>query len=82
MSYQWIRASDINTYVYCRRSWWLQRQERVVPMNQRELGHGRRYHQEHGQLRHRSNMARRLAYALLFVVVAVITFQVLINLGA
>ncbi|MFQ5421163.1 MAG: hypothetical protein ACE5EY_12470 [Anaerolineae bacterium] len=82
MSEKWIRASDINTYVYCRRSWWLQRQEAVAPMNQDQLADGRHYHQQHGQLRRRSSAARRLAYVLLFVVVTIITFQVLITLGA
>lgn len=81
MSDQWIRVSDINTYVYCRRSWWLQRQAHVFPDNQKALAYGRRHHQKHGQLRRRSNAARRLAFALLFVVVAIITFQVLVNLG-
>lgn len=77
MSYKWIRASEIADYVYCRRAWWLQCLRGFRSQNVRELNDGNQYHQQHGRLVQQSIWARRLAYVLLFIVVAVVTFQIL-----
>ena len=65
MSYSWIRASDINSYVYCRRSWWLHQRKGVRPQNVRQLQAGTRHHQQHGRLVSGSVWVKRLAFALL-----------------
>lgn len=80
MSYKQIQASDIATYVYCRRAWWRQRAEGHAPQNLRELMAGQQFHQQHGRSVQRALWTRRLAYALLFVVVALVTFQLLMSL--
>ncbi|MCZ7671571.1 MAG: Dna2/Cas4 domain-containing protein [Chloroflexi bacterium] len=77
MSDHWIRASEISNYVYCRRAWWLQRQGGHHSQNIRELQTGTQYHQQHSQTWLRSLWGRRLAYLLLFLFVAFITFQFL-----
>ncbi len=80
MSYKYIRASEIGNYVYCRRAWWLRRVKGYMPENVRELAVGQQYHQAHGRSLQQSFWARRLAYALLFITVAFITFQILMGL--
>jgi CRISPR/Cas system-associated exonuclease Cas4 (RecB family) len=79
MSDQWIRASELSDYLYCRRSWWLKRVRGHASKNVRELQSGTRYHEKHGRFLQRSIWAKRLAYALLFCMVAFITFQILMN---
>ncbi len=80
MSYQKIRASEIGSYVYCRRAWYLQRTEGYAPENVRELTTGQRYHEAHGRSVQQSFWLRRVAYVLLFVAVFFITFQFLMGL--
>jgi CRISPR/Cas system-associated exonuclease Cas4 (RecB family) len=80
MSYKRIRASEIATYVYCRRAWWLRQAQGYAPENVRELAAGRRYHEAHGRSVQKSFWLRRMAYVLLFVVVFFITFQILMGL--
>ena len=79
MSEKWIRASEISNYVYCRRAWWLQHMEGHASQNVRELQTGNRYHKQHGRTWLRSLWGRRLAYLLLFVLVAFVTFQFLMS---
>lgn len=81
MSEKWIRVSEISDYVYCRRAWWLRQIQGFESRNVRQLKRGAQYHRQHGRLLQRSLLARWLAYALLFFVVAFITFQLLMNLG-
>jgi len=81
MSDKWIRASEISNYVYCGRAWWLQRVQDYALQNVRELEAGQRYHKQHGRLLERAMIAKWLAYGLLFVVVAFVTFQLLVSLG-
>ena len=80
MSYKQIRASEIAGYVYCRRVWWLQRTRGYGPENVRELAAGQGYHEAHGRFVRRSFWLQRLAYVLLFFIVAFITFQLLMRL--
>ena len=77
MSDLWIQASEISSYVYCRRSWWLKRKKGVTSQNVRELRAGTQHHQQHGKLVWQTIWTRRLAYGLLFVFVAFLTFQIL-----
>ncbi|MEM7114920.1 MAG: hypothetical protein AAF614_20960 [Chloroflexota bacterium] len=77
MSYQWIKASEIGDYVYCRRAWWLKRVQGNKPENVRELKAGTRHHQQHGRLVQRAIWTRRAAYVVLFCVVTVVFFQII-----
>lgn len=79
MSYQWIRASEIGEYVYCRRAWWLKRFRAAESQNVRQLAAGTQHHENHGRMVAQSIWARRLAYAAIFGAVAVIVFTLLAN---
>lgn len=78
MSDQWIRASEISTYVYCRRAWWLRRRQGVKPLNGQQLTAGSEYHAAHGQLVGRAAWLKRTAVALLLLVFAVWLLGVLV----
>jgi CRISPR/Cas system-associated exonuclease Cas4 (RecB family) len=75
MSYQWIRASEIGEYLYCRRAWWLRRELGVSSQNIRELAVGQEYHKAHGRLVARARYGRQAAVALLFLVVLIAIWQ-------
>ena len=77
MSDYWIRASEIGDYLYCQRSWWLRRSRGIASQNVRELKQGSRHHQHHGQTVRQSIWMRRAAYLLIFVVVALMTYQLM-----
>ena len=79
MSDQWVQASEISDYMYCRRSWWLKRVEGHFSENVREMSAGTRYHEQHGRLLSRSIWIKRLAYLLLFCMVAMLAFQIFMN---
>lgn len=79
MSEKWVQASEIATYLYCRRAWWLQRVEKRPSVNIRQMESGRRWHTEHGRSVQLAVWSRRLAYFFLFCLVAFITFQLLMN---
>jgi len=81
MSEKWIRASEISNYVYCNQAWWLQRTIGAESNNRLELDEGFRFHRGHGRLLSRSAWLQRLAYVMLFFVVALLTFQILMSLG-
>lgn len=77
MSENWIRASEIGDYLYCRRSWWLKRSRGVAAQNVHELAQGAQHHRQHGQRVQQSLWLRRAAYLLIFVVVAFLTFSLM-----
>ncbi len=52
-----IRASEIGTYLYCRRSWWYQIQG-VTSKNQAELAEGNVFHRRHGRKVIRTGLLR------------------------
>lgn len=74
MSDNMIRASEVGEYVYCRRAWWLKRFGGHKSSYVRELAAGRRYHEDHGKLVQRSQRARRVALALIFIAVLLLSF--------
>jgi len=55
-----IRASDIGTYLYCRRAWWY-RQQGVESGNQAELSSGAGLHRQHGRRVLAAGLLRALA---------------------
>lgn len=79
MSYQWIRASEIGQYAYCRRAWWLRRVGGVKPQNVRQLQRGTEFHRQHGRKVQGAQWSQRLALAILFVTVAFFVYQMLVG---
>jgi hypothetical protein len=77
MSDQWIRASEISNYVYCRRAWWMQRKQGHASANVQEMRYGVQHHQQHGRLLVQAVWGRRLALFFLFTLIAFATYQIL-----
>lgn len=59
----------------------MQRATGAKSQNHLELEEGLRFHQGHGRLLARSTWLQRLAYAMLFFVVALLTFRLLMSLA-
>ena len=66
-----IRASEIGSYLYCRRAWWYQRSGHQ-PENLIELAGGQRLHEQHGRQVMAAGCLRVLAYALVIAAVALL----------
>jgi CRISPR/Cas system-associated exonuclease Cas4 (RecB family) len=69
-----IRASEIGSYIYCRRAWWYRKQG-VEPENQAELAAGTQLHLQHGRKVMAAGMLRFAGYALLLVAAALIASE-------
>jgi hypothetical protein len=65
-----IRASEIVTYVYCQRAWWLQSQD-TPNANLTWLDAGQRVHEAHGRQVVTLGLIRLLGYGLVLAGVAV-----------
>jgi len=61
-----IRASDIGTYLYCRRAWWYKKQG-MESANQAELAAGTEIHAKHGRQVLASSITRTVGLILLMV---------------
>lgn len=59
-----IRASEIGSYLYCRRAWWYRRQG-IEPSNQAELNAGTELHRRHGRGVLLAGLLQTLGYVLL-----------------
>ncbi len=70
-----IRASEINTYLYCKRAWWYQRTGKPSK-NTQELIEGSKLHYRHGQVVLISSLLRYLGWIFLLaaIIMAVISF--------
>jgi CRISPR/Cas system-associated exonuclease Cas4 (RecB family) len=76
-----IRASEIGSYVYCRRAWWY-RQHGQESINQAELTAGTELHRQHGRKVLAADLQRGLAFlALLVACVMLVTFALFYFLG-
>lgn len=67
-----IRASEISSFLFCKRAWWHQRKG-IVPTNVEELAEGTELHHEHGRAVLASGLIRTLAYSLLLIALVLFT---------
>jgi hypothetical protein len=65
-----INASEIGSFVYCRRAWWYRRQG-IKTQNTAELTSGERFHSHHGWQVFSAVFFRRTALVMLFVAMLV-----------
>jgi CRISPR/Cas system-associated exonuclease Cas4 (RecB family) len=63
-----IRASEISSFLYCKRAWWYQNQG-IESANIEELAEGNELHHQHGRVVVASSVLRMLAYGLLLAAV-------------
>lgn len=67
-----IRASEIGTYLFCRRAWWYQSQGEPS-QNQAELSGGTLYHRQHGRRVIRAGLLRAAGWLLLAIAVILLS---------
>ncbi len=66
-----IRASELGSYLYCRRAWWYRKQG-VEPENQAEMDTGSSFHRQHGGRVIVSMGLRMVAWVLLLAAVVLL----------
>ena len=74
-----IRASEIGTYLYCRRAWWYRKQG-IESENQGEMANGTRLHEQHGRRVIAAGFLQAVGYGLLLVAVLLIVAAVTLAL--
>lgn len=66
-----IRASEINSYLYCHRAWWYQLQG-YEPANQTDLTGGTELHYRHGRMVMVSGCLQFAAYGMLLLALLIL----------
>lgn len=66
-----IRASEIGSYLYCRRAWWYKKQG-VESINRVELAAGTELHKKHGRRVLASTLNRTLGFILLMIALIIL----------
>jgi len=66
-----IRASEIGTYLFCKRAWWY-REQGAKSENQEELAGGSLYHRRHGRNILAASLLRLAGWVLLLVALVVL----------
>ena len=63
-----IRASEIGSYLFCRRAWWYRKQG-IQSENQAEMATGTELHRKHGRQVIAAGFLQTAGYAVLLVAV-------------
>ncbi len=71
-----IRASEIGTYLFCRRAWWYQRKD-VPSDNLREMTSGTEIHRRHSRMVTAAGCLRTLAMVLLLATMVLLVVHFL-----
>jgi hypothetical protein len=66
-----IRASEIGSYLYCKRAWWYRKQG-VESENQAELAAGTQLHYQHGRKVLAAGIMQLAGYVLLLAAVVLL----------
>jgi CRISPR/Cas system-associated exonuclease Cas4 (RecB family) len=74
-----IRASEIGTYLYCRRAWWYRKQG-VESDNQSELTAGTDLHRQHGRKVLAAGLTRTFGLILLLLAFTLLTAYLVMSL--
>ncbi len=75
-----IRASDIGTYMFCNRAWWLKRAEEYESTNVAEMVRGTRRHESHSRTVKGATFLQRLGYGLIALALLLIVVYFLLQL--
>jgi hypothetical protein len=67
-----IRASEIGSFIYCQRAWWLQKVGHT-PSNQEEMNTGQVIHAQHGRNIFMTGCLRTVAFGLLLAAIIITT---------
>ena len=70
-----IRASEISSFLYCKRAWWYH-QKGTVSSNLEELAEGTELHLKHGRAVLASGLIRMLAYTFLLIGIVFLAISV------
>jgi CRISPR/Cas system-associated exonuclease Cas4 (RecB family) len=73
-----IRASDIGSYLYCRRAWWYHLHGQAS-LNQAEMAAGTELHRQHGRQVLAAGLLRTLGFLLLLLACVLLTVFGLLN---
>lgn len=74
-----IRASEVGSYLYCRRAWWYRKQG-AESENQAELAGGTELHVQHGRKVLVAGLLQIAGYVLLLAAVAMLVYGLTQNL--
>ncbi len=71
-----LRASELGSFLYCKRAWWYQRQG-VEGQNQTELANGTAFHAGHARSAKLALVLKRAALFLIILAAAIAAVQLL-----
>ena len=69
-----IRASEIGSFLYCRRAWWY-RQQGIEAENQAELAAGTAHHRSHSRQTAAAGLLCALGWLLLLAALATVVVE-------
>lgn len=69
-----VRASEIGSYLYCRRAWWYRKQG-VESENRAELASGTELHLQHGRAVMAAGLLQIAGFVLLLAAIAMIVYE-------
>ncbi len=73
-----IRASEIGTFLFCRRAWWYHSQG-MPSQNQAELAGGSAFHRQHGRKVVRAGLLRLAGWILLVLAILLLAAALTIH---